>query len=595
MMNITNTLFISFALLTVFFYIILKSSDLFKESVIQHSKKSPITPITNFIVLFSLVTYTLVTFLNLIGSISNIVWLLAFIMLYAILLLILAFSLKTANTLLMILATFALLLLLILSSMKISGLKPLMSDEGRYIGFSYRISKEGFWTPFKYPENAYYQAFHALPCIYSVLSITLRASPEEVPYVTLLLSISVTSIATLYLIAKIILGRSILRYKLQALIVPLIAFITPPLALVGILPRTLSYTLFLIVFYIFLSFVMKHRRTSYPELIVIVLLSITGTMLHATYPYLSLIIALTFILTAFTLFKHISSSCVALNIMKVMVIILLITCTYWAFTSALYAMVASIKNVTTGFIKFYTEVTVHGGFPAKYAIREPWYTKVPQYVLLSWSFLPALAAAYILYLLPQVRKWYHMSKPNSTMLKLSFIMSAVGLAIISLSYIQRLTSGLALYLGYKAYTLILPSVLAYHFIVCKSKSVLRYVLASMLVLYAVLGIISPDIRVDMLNVRPAATHDGWVIARSIYSLISDEYTKNIDRELRIGLNAMLLKYNPSLFEFYRYRIQSSITLSIIKQHCLSEHLYKNSNLVFHSHKYVGVLQSVKRL
>jgi len=48
-----------------------------------------------------------------------------------------------------------------------------LGDDARFIGFAIAIESDGRWTPFKYPENPYYQPFHLIPAIeYVLASIT---------------------------------------------------------------------------------------------------------------------------------------------------------------------------------------------------------------------------------------------------------------------------------------------------------------------------------------------------------------------------------------------------------------------------------------
>ena len=84
---------------------------------------------------------------------------------------------------------------------------------------------------------------------------------------------------------------------------------------------------------------------------------------------------------------------------------------------------------------------------------------------------------------------------------------------------------------------------------------------------------------DHSRLLPTPTYEDWLFGQNIATFVTTDYTKYVLKEVRLSLNARLLKDSPQLFEFYNYRIRSTMFLVIDRS-------YENTGaLVFTNGKY----------
>jgi len=251
-----------------------------------------------------------------------------------------------------------------------------------------------------------------------------------------------------------------------------------------------------------------------------------------------------------------------------------------------FAYTQSIKNLWAGLIEFVRRIVSEEEPLTKYAIREPWYEAAPKYLLIAWAFLPALATAWILYRISANTKSYSARNEATKFLD---VLGIISLLAISLAFIQRFTSGLTVYLGYKTYSLLLPLLLLYSLNMRKMRTSLCYLFVMLIISCSAIGVTAPEINPSALNIRPTATDTGWMTAKLLHRFITDQYRKNIVREVRIGLNVFILKEKPALFEFYSHKLESRTVFSIFKNIATTSYYGGNHNIVFDNGIYIALL------
>lgn len=466
-------------------------------------------------------------------------------------------------------------------SLLILGSIPIASDEGRFIGFSYRIVKDSKWYSFKYPENNYYQLFHIVPFIRALISTITNLSLVRHVHILMVFTLNLALILTVYQLIK-----SLFNKRFYGLFGILLLFIAPAISIIGFLPRSLSEVLTIITLMVIFSSLRK-GELRYE----VIPLYIAGVLVHPTF----ILLIASFILVAYTV-QHLSAHSmkkrsVAKQILKRHLMLLtMITICYWTTTAALAAVVVpgknfilSLVNVLISFMQNFpstsAEEELAKGMPLfhmefSYAIRKPWYVNAPIYWAISWSFLPALTLASILL--------YAFIRRSNFKKHLNFIVIAQGLTALLLifgGYVGRFIGGLYVHIGYYSYLLMLVPGIAYVRDVMNSRSISIIIFLTMLILALNISVLDYAYTPDHSRLLPTPTYEDWLFGQNIATFVTTDYTKYVLKEVRLSLNARLLKDSPQLFEFYNYRIRSTMFLVIDRS-------YENTGaLVFTNGKY----------
>ena len=591
----SETLIITYVTLVGIFFTLLlltKRANLEKERQAWLPYSGNRIKILNLILYIALILYTALLILSITLHIDSGIWLSGFLSMYAIIFFIIFnfshYNVDGKNILsLSNICVYVMALTLLIISSSVSGFKPLSNDEDRYIGFSYRIIDDGHWVPYKYPENPYYQSFHTLPATISIVSLITKGAPEMDVYIILKIAFAILNISVLYIIANklLYLYTQKIKSSLLSLMIPLVAMVIPPLSIFGLLPRNFSYVLFLLSFYLILRII--NNGTLLLEVIApLTICSFTSMLMHPTGPYLTSLLALSLGVYKLTCSKSIKPRGVIISALKIIMILLIIYQFYWLYSFAVFSYAQSIKNLWTGLLEFIKKIITEGEPLTKYATREPWYEAAPKYLLIAWAFLPALATAWILYRISANTKSYSARNEATKFLD---VLGIISLLAISLAFIQRFTSGLTVYLGYKTYSLLLPLLLLYSFRMRRMRTSLYYLFVMLIISCSAIGVTAPEINPSALNIRPTATDTGWMTAKLLHRFITDQYRKNIMREVRIGLNVFILKEKPALFEFYSHKLESRTVFSIFKNIATTSYYGGNHNIVFDNGIYIALL------
>ncbi|MFX0141380.1 MAG: hypothetical protein ACFFDN_47520, partial [Candidatus Hodarchaeota archaeon] len=199
-----------------------------------------------FFLLFIL--YIIIVFYSILITNRFEIWFLLHGMLIGFLILNSIIKQKSSNFMTMI--GFLIPLIMMFLSLIINGPMPITNDEGRFTGFAFKIIEDGRWTPNTYIENFYYQFFHTIPYIKTViylitgLDIIYQLHLLTVIIITLLYSLNI------YIFVK----KIIILYEMKLEILgPIFFYITPAITTLAFTPYNLAGAFFLTAFNIIIN------------------------------------------------------------------------------------------------------------------------------------------------------------------------------------------------------------------------------------------------------------------------------------------------------------------------------------------------------
>ena len=472
--------------------------------------------------------------------------------------------------------TYAVVLTIPLLSLGLIGFVPFVNDEGRYVGFSFRIISYGKWIPYTYPETEYYQLFHVVPCLKAVASLITGLDVLSPIHIILVIDQAIIMILSLTSVCRTLLNC---EDKVADTLAKFMIFTTPGLSILSFIPRTLSFTYFTITLLVVIRGLLREKSAG--SLILISILTLISIITHPIYFVLNIF----FLMSVEALFLAVKGRINAKGDIIFITHTLLITVLIsllWMSVMTLHELIITGEQIYHALNAMLLKVLFPENIKIKtYGLRTPWYLKAPFYWALPWSYLPAVASVYLFSSegLAGIFK-RSLSKTNAILLASNI----TGMILIATGYMIRYVSTMTSYIYYALILLVPPVVILTH------KQLLRKSLSSIIIMSLIaitFGIALQDYAYspDYSKLIPTPTITGWKIAKSIEPLLTGEYTKLATREIRLGLNAYILRNNPKLFEFYTHRIMSSNKLIIIKK----SQRYKApiySDLVFNYMKYI---------
>ncbi|WFO75977.1 hypothetical protein J4526_03785 [Desulfurococcaceae archaeon MEX13E-LK6-19] len=430
--------------------------------------------------------------------------------------------------------------LVILTTFNVVGWVPITSDEGRYIGYAYRIVKEHKWFPYKYPEHEYYQPFHVIPYLRAVFSLITCLPIETIAHVLFVLCINIIFMMLIYILSKRISNNIIIALLSMALF-----YVSPATSVINFIPRVLSNMLFFTMVTVLLK---KDIKIEVNDLIVLLIIIISGTLIHPTFSLLSGLFIVIFIVFINHNKKRIFHI--------ILIMFVFITLTYWLITAGLIITVKSSRNFFYGLVSIFNVLSGESTQNITSGIREPHYSRAPLHLAYSWAFLPAISAAFLL------SKLMRLDKKKNLYGNFFGALSFVSISLIILGYAIRFTSEQSVYIGYPSYLLALLVAINYVYRLWR-KGFMNIILFIILLSVGVnVAILDPSYSPDVYNLVPIPDNTYWNIGKSLSFLITGEYTKQVDREIRLGLNAYIIANKPQLFEFYNVRIKSKQILYV---------------------------------
>jgi len=261
---------------------------------------------------------------------------------------------------------------------------PLGDDVRFTAGFATTIAQDGRWIPLKYPENDYYQFFHAEPALTLILTSMMGASLKDIPiyYLTLKYSIYMVYVLSIYEIVRKLTGSN------KAAYLSLLLFsITPPLSLTQIVAQGVSIVLALLALAVLLRVPADNKAAIY---VITSILAISGTIFHATYA----LVIIVFLLPLMLMGEPLSINATA---KPVLLLTVLISIAYWAFTYAGIAVFSGIPPSIANFINFIS------GILSPYSTAwKPWYGSSLSQYLISWALLPAITISILTYIIIRI-------------------------------------------------------------------------------------------------------------------------------------------------------------------------------------------------
>lgn len=412
-------------------------------------------------------------------------------------------------------------LLILAVSLAINGPAPITQDEGRFTRFAFTIADEGRWVPYKHGGNAYYQFFHVTPFLRATFSMVTGLDLVRMVNPVLVGSIALLAALGIYLLASTMLKGKEESLRLSAL-APILFLITPSLFILGFIPQGLTTSLFITA----LVLVVKGVYTGAfgrKLLILIILLSAAGVMVHGVYPML-LLPSMAALLVARAGSPHVSTP-----VKSSVYIVGIFTLVYWLYTYVLDQMISMGRMTFSSIYSF-----LFGTAEPFSGTRPVWYFQLPPEQALPWALLPALTAAFIVLRIIKQR-----GKILNALKEPAFVIGVLGLAILGVGFLSRATPYSIhrhLYPGYAL--LILPSILAVKEVLSKRRilniSLILIIVASTS-FYAVQDpALSPEVQKLVL----VADKRSWIVASTLAPYLLESSIPIVDPRLNIGLEAL---------------------------------------------------------
>ncbi|MGC8543434.1 MAG: hypothetical protein ACP5NQ_05795 [Vulcanisaeta sp.] len=318
---------------------------------------------------------------------------------------------------------------------------PLGDDVRFTAGFAAAIAHDGRWIPLKYNENDYYQPFDAEPALTYILFSTMGVPLKDIPIYYLLLKYSLFLI---YVLSIYFITYRLTNSKGIAQLALLFFSITAPLSLTQIVAQGVSIVLALLTLTIILNQQSNNANNIWT---IILILTISGVIFHATYPLLIVAYLLPLLLIREDDVIHIDRNKTG----NYLAIITAISIAYWAFTFAGIAMFSGLPMSIVQFINFLA------GVIRPYATAwQSWYGPSLNQYLVSWTLLPAIAASAITYFI--IEKTIRISNLPEGNNRYSVVLGLLGLSGIALNFMARQSTWLGGRYFYWLYLLLLPLV-----------------------------------------------------------------------------------------------------------------------------------------
>jgi hypothetical protein len=312
---------------------------------------------------------------------------------------------------------------------------PLGDDVRFTAGFAAAIAQNGRWIPLKYPENYYYQFFDAEPALTLILASMMGTSLKDIPiyYLTLKYGIYMVYALSIYEIVRKLTGNN------KAAYLSLLLFsITPPLSLTQIVAQGVSIVLALLTLAVLPRISMGNKVAMY---IITTILAISGTIFHATYALVIIAFLLPLILMREPFFNTTAK--------PVLILTVLISTAYWAFTYADIAVFGIVPSSIASFINFIL------GISSPYSTAwKPWYGASLSQYLISWALLPAITASIITYVI--IKALITRNKKDRLININLVIIGLLGVILTVINFLARQSTDLGGRYFYWLYLLLLP-------------------------------------------------------------------------------------------------------------------------------------------
>jgi len=316
-----------------------------------------------------------------------------------------------------------------------------LGDDARFtVSYAATIAREGMWIPYRYPENDYYQLFHAEPALAAILTFIMGLQLKDIKDIPIYYLTLKYTVSLLYTLGIYLLSYKLTKNRKASYISLLLFSITPPLSLTQIVTQGFSLALGLVALDLIIEPWHANRLALY---LIIITLTLAGILFHITYVMLILVYLIPLMLIQSSLNKN--------SIKSVLVLVLLISINYLAFTYAAKAVFSSAIGGVKDLINFLL------GVLKPYSIAPAWYfaSSLTKFFV-SWALLPSLAGSALTYELP---KLFANKKYKDGLI----LFSIIGLFGIALNYLLRLATWLGGRYFYWLYLLVLPFV-AYHLV-----------------------------------------------------------------------------------------------------------------------------------
>jgi hypothetical protein len=420
--------------------------------------------------------------------------------------------------------------LMMATSLAISGPAPLTSDEGRFTGFAFRIVKDGKWIPFQYTENSYYQSFPIIPFLKASLSMIMGADMINIVHPLLVLILTVLTTLAIYTLARRILSMMSEdpRFLSLATLAPLFFLSTPTLSTIGFIPEWVAVSLYLMAFMIILS-----RPYSKANLILVLLISLTGVLIHAVYPVLMLASLGVLILTRVLR---------SIKISGLFEYVLVVTLAYWTST----IIMNDILSTGIGSLNRYLGL-LGGGLTQTLSVQAE-YSAAPSWMAYPWALAPSLSFSMIFIILGmRILKNRKMSASERSVIGLA----TFGLFFLVLGFVSRTFSASHVALvrySYVAYYLLLPaSIYSIREVLCKGRILTVLLITLIITSSAFFAIQDPMFSPDVYRITTDADKRSWTTAETLAPLLSPNVGYLYDSRVNIGITALILRDRPELY------------------------------------------------
>lgn len=435
-------------------------------------------------------------------------------------------------------------IVVIFLSLLISGLVPIVQDEGLFTGLAYRIIADEKWQSGIYTVANYYQFFPVIPYLESIISIVTGANliylvhPLIVLVVTLLVSLSV------YVILKnprFMRGAGGGSVAVLGILGPILFFSAPSLSTLGFVPQVLATALFLTSLTV-VSIQSSAKSTFKKSLILVTLISVVGVITHATYPLFLLLTLFSLLFASHELAERPSEVDLLRSAIRILIVF---TLAYWTYTLILDSLVINYgKPWIQSLMELFT-----GDVKPFQAGRQVWYTLGPAELTYPLASLPALAAAYIFTkMIPGLRSF---TRARSVVYSLRrdalFVLGATGLFLIGLAFITRASPGVGFprYLN-SAYILLIPASAAIISKIASKKRVINTILIVIIIaMTSFYAIQNPLLSPDVNEIMGLANKRSWNVAQTLVPYISPDVKYQIDQRVGIAFEALTVKSAPA--------------------------------------------------
>jgi len=494
----------------------------------------------NWAVIFVLVFYVLVTVYSSITAERIMIWPYLNGLLIGILILFSAMKKDRSSDLMMLVPALVVSMAVIVLSLLINGPMPITQDEGRFAGFAYRMIQDGRWTPYAYGENPYYQFFHVIPYLQAVLSLITGQDVIYSIHPIVVLTTTFLICLNIYIVLKRFIPVHGTRLSFLG---PILIVLTPPITMLGFIPPSLAMALYLSSLAAFSMFRKSNNQILF---VLMILISITGVITHATYSLLLLTTLIPFLL----LWGNNVETCekrLLKSVIRLVSIVSILTLTYWAHTLIMDMLATTGKVWTDSFIELIT-----GEIKPFETTRPVWYFRAPAELACSWTLLPALTMAYIF--TQAVPKLASLTNFKKTIQDLRsdpfFTLGVTGTLLIALALAFKATPWGPTRYFYPFYLLLIPaSSLVIGKIADRKRTISITLIVIMISTTSFYAVQDPAVSPDIHKVMMLANKRGWAIAESLAQHASPNLKYRVDARVGVGFEALIVKSIPEMFGF----------------------------------------------